>query len=144
VGRGAARGPDPDGRTRRRRRRLHPIAGLARAPRRPGGGGAAVAAGARRRGVRRRAGRDGRGGPGRGRDGLARRPHGRAAGAGLTRGRTAGAEVEGEAWVRDVVHARLTAGRGPDGLGRVATAVAAGELSPFAAADRLLAAAGPA
>ena len=43
------------------------------------------------------------------------------------------------ALVQDVVHARLTERRGPDALARVAADVATGALSPFAAADRLLA-----
>ncbi|MHA3701402.1 methylmalonyl Co-A mutase-associated GTPase MeaB [Jatrophihabitans sp. YIM 134969] len=59
-------------------------------------------------------------------------------GSGLAARRAARAEVEVEALVQDVVHARLLAARGPDGLSRAAVAVAAGELSPFTAADRLL------
>lgn len=59
-------------------------------------------------------------------------------GSGLTRRRTARAAVEVEALVQDVVHARLLAQRGPDGLQRAAAEVATGALSPFTAADDLL------
>ena len=59
-----------------------------------------------------------------------------ARGDGLARRRAARAEVEVEALVQDAVHARLAAHRG--GLRSAAADVAAGSLSPFAAADRLL------
>ena len=71
----AARRPGADAGPRRRQRRLHPLDGLPRAPRRAGLGDPAGAAGARRRRLRRRADRDRRRRPVRAGDRLARRHH---------------------------------------------------------------------
>ena len=78
----AARRPGADAGPRARPRGLHPVDGLARAPRRAGLDDAAGAAGARRRRLRRDADRDGRRRPERGRDRRAGRHHARAARAG--------------------------------------------------------------
>ena len=75
----AARRPGADAGPRARHGGLHPLDGLARPPRRAGLGDPAGAAGARRRRLRRRAGRDRRRRAERGRDRRARRHHAGAA-----------------------------------------------------------------
>ena len=78
----AARRPGPDAGPRHRLRRLHPLDGHARAPRRTGLGDSAGPAGARRRALRRDPDRDRRRGSVGGRRGRARRHDARAARAG--------------------------------------------------------------